>query len=220
MPGFADRAERVVRREPGPAGGRRGLRPSRLLPPPGLCLAGPCVRARPQSDGGGAIGPPSSCPSLACPPSGPGPAFPLPAFLQSSFSLGPALGWQTKSLSEATGGRRLIKMHLFALRPGCHLRAALSSQTAKRNSCAAHTETLPGESVPRGAETPSCPAPSHPLCPRNPVAGCADLCEGCGVSGGPSFRHQLGSRCPGTPETWSSLLVTAGQPRAVGLTGS
>lgn len=96
------------------------------------------------------MGPPSSCPSPACPPSGPGPAFPLPAFLQSSFSLGPALSWQTKSLSEATGGRRRMEMHLFALRPGCHLRAALSSQTAKQNSCAAHTETLPGGSMPRG----------------------------------------------------------------------
>lgn len=76
-------------------------------------------------------------------------------FLQSSFSLRPtrSLGWQTKSLNKATGSRQLIKMLLFALRPGCHLRVALSSQTAKQNSRAAHAHTRP--------------APPEPPCPRS-----------------------------------------------------
>lgn len=42
----------------------------------------------------------------------------------------------TKSLNKATGGRWLIKMHLFALPPGCHLAATLSLETAKQNCCA------------------------------------------------------------------------------------
>lgn len=70
------------------------------------------------------------------------------AFLQDPRSL----GWQTKSLSEATGGRQLIEMHLFALRPGCHLRAALSSQTAKQNSCAAHRNPPWGGACPGGGQ--------------------------------------------------------------------
>lgn len=70
------------------------------------------------------------------------------------------LGWQTKSLDKATGGRQLIKMHLFALHPGCHLRVALSSQTAKQNSYA-HRETLPVRAGTGGQKC--CLAPCSPM---------------------------------------------------------
>lgn len=92
-------------------------------------------RDLPQPDRG-EIRPPSPGASWACP----SPCLLSPAshaFLQSSFSL--RSSWLadslTKNLNEATGGRRLIKMNLFALHPGCHLGATLSSQKAKQNSC-------------------------------------------------------------------------------------
>ena len=157
-------------------------------------------------------------PARPVPHPGPSPAFPLPAFLQSSFSLRPApLGWQTKSLNKATGGRRLIKMHLFALRPGCHLLAALSSQ----NSCAARIQTLPGGGVmPRGGQKlHRPPRPPIHLVLETQLQAVLTCTRAAGSAGAHLLSTSWGAGAQG-PRRPAPLLLTAGQPRAVGLTGS
>lgn len=213
-------ADGVVKRELVPGRGQGRVRPpssqAAVLTPPGLCLAGPCIRARPWSLGG----PATTCRRgsdrtpflLPLPSLSPAPRRLLPSsacFLQSSFSLRPtrSQGWQTKSLNKATGGRQLIKMLLFALRPGCHLRVALSSQTAKQNSRAVHAQIRPARAaVPRESETPS-------SLPRSPVDCVLETQQQAVLTWGGGARLQVGRAHPlhsswGTgaqgPETSSS----------------
>ena len=192
-------ADGVVKRESVPGRGGGQVRPpssqAAVLTPPGLCLSGPCIRARPWS----LEGPATTCRRgsdqtpylLPLPGLSPAPRRLQPSsacFLQSSFSLRPARshGWQTKSLNKATGGRQLIKTLLFALRPGCHLRVALSSQTAKQNSRAAHAQIRPaGVAVPRESETPS-------SLPHSPVECALETQQQAVLTWGGGARLQVG----------------------------
>ena len=193
----------VVKRESVPGRGRGQVRPpssqAAVLTAPGLCLAGPCIRARPWSLGGPATtwrrGSDQTPYLLPLPGLSPAPCHLLPSsacFLQSSFSLRPARshGWQTKSLNKATGGRQLIKTFLFALRPGCHLRVALSSQTAKQNSRAAHAQIRPARvAVPWESETPS-------SLPHSPVECALETQQQAVLTWGGGARLQVGRAHP------------------------